>query len=172
MNDNPQTVTIHKARKEDAEAIAQLAADLAAHEADETLCTEDSIKRLLKRKGEPKCHCIVAKLEERIVGFALYYAGYDLSSDSYGFHLADICVREVFRKQGIGKMMLGHIAKQAEDEKREWISLTTLTNNKEAQGFYMSLGFTLVEVNFNAAGSSTLERLKEALVPRKKTMEP
>lgn len=154
-----QRVSIHKATPADAAAIAALAVQLAGHEGQDTLATEASIRALIESKADPKSHVIVADTDLGLAGFAIYYPGYDLSSNTYGFHLADICVDEALRGQGIGRQLMAHIATHAEGESREWVSLTAIRQNEIAQWFYQSLGFTKVDVHFWAAGKTALSQI-------------
>lgn len=154
-----QQASIHTATAENAKAIAALAIQLAGHEGQNTLACEESILKLIESKTDPKCHVIVVDTDLGIGGFAIYYPGYDLSSDTYGFHLADICVDEALRGQGIGRQLMSHIARHAESEAREWVSLTAIQKNESAHWFYQSMGFSKVDVRFWAAGKSVLAEI-------------
>ncbi len=156
-NHNLPAVSIHKASLADAAAIARLAVQLADYERSNTLCDEAAIAQLIASVREPRCHLLVAKAGEKIIGFILFYAGYDLSSDAYGFHLADICVDEPYRHKGVGKALMQALAQQAQHESREWVSLTALKHNQLAQHFYAKCGFEKVAVDFFAAGETTLQ---------------
>lgn len=149
-------MTIHKACSEDAKAVAALAVQLAAHEGEATLCSAASVTRLLAQPREPQCEIFVAKEEGQIIGFAMVYPGYDLSSDSYGYHLADICVEKSRRNHGIGKKLLRHIAAHTLTQQKEWLSLTVLKQNKTARAFYQSLKMRDLPVTFMAAGKQVL----------------
>lgn len=151
-----QRVSIHKAAPKDAGAIAALAVQLAGHEGQDTLACEASICKLIEASSEPRCHVIAADTDLGLAAFAIYYPGYDLTSDTYGFHLSDICVDEALRGQGIGRQMMAHIARHAIGEQREWVSLTAIKRNETAQWFYQSLGFSKIDVHFWAAGKEAL----------------
>lgn len=154
-----QTITIHKATQADAPAIAQMARELAAFEGERSLASAEGIARALSQ-SEPRCYGLLASAEGKRIGFALYYGGYDVSSDSYGFHLADMYVCEAYRAQGIGKKLLAHIAAQAEQEERQWVSLTALAGNMLAEGFYAAQGFSKAPVHFYAIGAGGLKRIR------------
>lgn len=156
-------VSIHKASAEDAPAIAALAQELAAFEQTHSLCNEHRIATLLSSAQTPQCELLVAKQEGIVIAFALYYVGYDLSSDTYGFHLADICVAESKRRQGVGHLLMKHIAQHAIASDHHWISLTVLDQNPSARGFYRSLGLSDVPVSFMAAGRKTLSSICQSV---------
>ncbi len=151
--------SIHKAHITDAAAIADMAQALAAYEGERSFADEAAMRAILTAECEPKCHCLVAKADESPVAFALYYAGYDLSSASYGFHLADLYVEEAHRNQGIATQLLSAIAAQAQAENREWISLTALKNNAAAGAFYSAQNFHKADVDFYAIGANGMRHL-------------
>jgi len=86
--------------------IATLAQELAAYENTHSLCSADRIAALFDASQDPRCTVLVARKAEQIIAFAIYYPGYDLSSDTYGFHVADICVSAAHRRQGTGKQLM------------------------------------------------------------------
>lgn len=155
-NRNECAVSIHKATHDDAAAIATLARQLADVDRVDTLCDQAAIEALIAIKRDPACHLLVAKHNQKTIGFILFYAGYDLSSDSYGFHLADICVEESYRQKNVGTQLMQALAMQAKDQAREWVSLTVTRHNQSAQYFYQLMQFQAVEVDFYAAGQSAL----------------
>lgn len=151
-HNKPEAVFIHTATSQDAPAIAALARQLAQDEGSTSLCDEAAVLRLLKSKTEPVCHVKVARHNDKIVGFVVFYPGYDLSSDSYGFHIADICVDTNARRQGTGTRLIAAIAGQAEKESRVWLSLTVLRANKKAQKFYAARHFIQTGADLWATG--------------------
>ena len=145
-------IIIRDAVARDADSIAQLASQLAQHEKQDTLCDASAIKQLLEGSKAVDVKLIVAELEAKVVGFVLVYSGYDLSSASYGFHLADLCVGAKNRRRGIGKLLMHYVMQLAIQKEYQWISLTSLKNNSEANAFYDSFGFVSVDVAFKAIG--------------------
>ena len=141
-------------------AIATLAQELAAYENTHTVCSADSIAALLNASQDPRCTIRVARRAAQIIAFAIYYPGYDLSSDTYGFHVADICVAAAHRRQGTGKRLMRAIAQEALNQNRQWISLTVLQENQAGLAFYQSLGLSNVPVYFMAAGRTTLSSMR------------
>ena len=154
-----QTITIHKATADDASVIAQMAHELAAFEGEPSRACEQSIAVALAG-SEPRCYALLANAGKQAIGFALYYGGYDLSSASYGFHLADIFVKEAHRGQGAGRALIARIAAHAKEEEREWVSLTALATNDKAEAFYRQLGFHLAPIKFYAIGAKRLEKIQ------------
>ena len=153
------SVTIHNAAPEDASAIAELSKQLAEHESMHSLADAGTFKRLISEPEIDEVKLFVAKSDNAVIGFALIYPGYDLSTDSYGYHLADVCVEEGLRNQGVGKKMMSHIANHIILSQRNWLSLTALQQNNEAVAFYNSLGLLEVPVRFMAAGGQVLSSI-------------
>lgn len=155
----PEAVTIHMATPEDASAIATLAQELADFEGVVSHCDEEAVHRMMLAPQSPSIAIKVARLGTEVVGFALYYAGYDVSTASYGFHLADICVTETMRRKGIGRKLMASIAEHALVENRRWVSLTMLHSNETAKQFYQSLHMIPVPVQMMAIGASGLQSI-------------
>ncbi len=102
---------------------------------------------------------LVAEVDERIVGVLFFYTGYDTLSSCFGYHLADVIVADGHRRRGIGRALITSLAEQALQKNKQWISLTALQKNKEAQAFYASLGFVQVPVQFMAIGAQAMSQL-------------
>lgn len=151
-----QSVAIHKAGADDAATLAALAHELAAYEGETTQADEAALRRALAGEAAPRCEALLAREsgghEAAAAGFALYYPGYDLASAGYGFHLADLYVREPWRRRGIGQALVVAMAQQALEEGRAWVSLTALRTNRSAQAFYAGLGFSEADLAFLALG--------------------
>jgi len=102
---------------------------------------------------------LVAVQGAAVVAVALYYQGYDILTAVHGYHLGDFVVEEASRRRGIGKRLFAALGAQNLAEGGEWISLTVLSHNRAAQGFYTMLGMRHVPVEFFAVGQSTLIQL-------------
>ncbi len=153
-------VEIRAAVRADAAAIAALMNELNWAEGYDVVTHEADIARALFANGrEVNLRALVAQLDGIIVGALLYYPGYDTLSASVGHHLADMVVTQMHRKTGIGKALMKALAALTLAENKEWISLTVLSNNVAACGFYRALGMTQVSVDFYAMGKNALARL-------------
>ena len=154
-----QTVTIHKATPADAAAIAALQRQLALHEQMPSDCDTNAMIQLLTNPHEPRCEFLMAKEGNNVLGFALFYPGYDLSSASYGFHLADLVVDTRRRRQSIGTQLVSTLATRALNEGKTWISLTVMPTNISGVSFYQKHGFISVNCQFMAIGANGLSQL-------------
>jgi GNAT superfamily N-acetyltransferase len=107
---------------------------------------------------------LVAERAQKVIAVALYYPGYDILTSAYGYHLGDIVVEETQRRTGIGRLLFAALGAQNLAEGGEWISLTVLSRNAAAQGFYAMLGMTHVPVEFFAVGKSALTKLVQTVM--------
>lgn len=156
----PTPILIRNATERDIPAIAGLLDALNQFEGYEMLTNEAALQEaLFMPEREVKLAALVAEAEGEVVATLLYYPGYDTLSASIGYHLADMVVAASHRRQGIGRLLVRHLAQQALTQGKEWVSLTALAKNNSARAFYESLAMQRVDVDFFAIGKSVLERL-------------
>ena len=92
------------------------------------------------RSCAPAAQCILAFADGAPAGFALYFFNYSTFLAQPGLYLEDLFVKPEFRGQGIGKALLLHLAKIANERgcgRMEW---TVLDWNQPAIDFYEKLG--------------------------------
>lgn len=155
-----QTVAIHTATAQHAAAITRLAHALAAHEGETSKLSESALCEAMHHHVPP-LRGFVAECDANVIGFVLFYAGFDVSSASSGFHLADIYVEPDYRARGVASRLLQALAQLALAEQHQWVSLTALRSNREAHGFYTAKGFSRVAVDFFATGAAGLEKIAQ-----------
>lgn len=144
----------------DVKAIAVLLTELNRIEGQDVVTTPEAIaEALFAPNREVALHALVAEDGNDVVGMLLYYAGYDTLSASVGHHLADMVVAATHRRTGLGRALVRELARITLAQQKEWISLTALTRNKDAQAFYRTLGMTQVAVDFFAMGKQALRQL-------------
>ncbi len=136
---------IRPARREDVPVILDFIRALAAYEklsheveADE----EKLIHTLFPASGgaPPAAQCILAWSGDVPAGFAIYFFNYSTFLARPGLYLEDLFVHPEFRGHGLGKMLLLHLARLANElgcGRMEW---TVLDWNQPAIDFYESLG--------------------------------
>lgn len=138
--------------KSDANAVALLAQSLAIHEGVISLFHASNFEHDFADKHF--CKIIVAENSEtaEIVGFIMFYTGYDLTSASRGLHLGDIFVADQHRGYGVGRRLFRAAAEWGRDHAdAEWMSWTALKANSSALKFYESLGaITRHDIAFQA----------------------
>ncbi len=143
-------VAIRTPVAEDAIAITRLARALAEYEGVSCRLSSADITMLL---SQPDFYYLrVAEAEGRIVAFIFAYPGYDLSSASHGYHLADIFVAESHRQLGVGKTLLDNLQTHTHMQGGHWVSFAVLRNNENAKEFYRKMDAQAMPVDFYALG--------------------
>jgi GNAT superfamily N-acetyltransferase len=139
---------IRPATDADVPLILQLVRDLAAFEnlTHEVEATEEKLRAaLFPVAGRPTAECLLAFTEDHApAGFAVYFTNYSTFLAKPGLYLEDLFVRPEFRQRGIGKALLLHVARLANQRgcgRMEW---TVLDWNESAQSFYKKLGATVL----------------------------
>jgi|SRR6516165_3576168 GNAT superfamily N-acetyltransferase len=89
---------------------------------------------------EPRYRCLIAEQDSVPVGFALYFYNYSTWRGRAGIYLEDVFVKPEFRKHGIGKALLLHLAKLAVEQQCGRFEWAVLDWNKPAIDFYERLG--------------------------------
>jgi GNAT superfamily N-acetyltransferase len=104
---------------------------------------------------------LVAEEEERVVGYALYYAGFDAVGARKGHYLADLFVLREARGHGIGRRLMRAVAEDALARGGEWLTWNALERNRAARAFYRRIGareHPLVTLSLNADALRRLAR--------------
>jgi GNAT superfamily N-acetyltransferase len=102
----------------------------------------------LRRDGwgpEPRFRCVIADWQEagqpaRGVAFALYFYNYSTWRGRCGIYLEDLFVRPEYRRRGIARALLLHLAQRAVREQCGRFEWSVLDWNAPAIRFYESLG--------------------------------
>ena len=92
----------------------------------------------------PYAESIVAELDDRIVGFGLFFHTYSTFLTQPGLYLEDVFVLPEYRRQGIGKALMISVAKIAFDRGCGRLEWSVLDWNQPAIDFYQSLGATIL----------------------------
>jgi GNAT superfamily N-acetyltransferase len=134
-------VSIRPATVQDVPTLLQLIREFARYDRMdyETAVTEED----LTRDGfgpAPKFRATIAESVGEIAGYALFFEFYSSFQGRAGLFLDDIFVREQFRKHGVGKALLGYVARLAIEEHYFCIRCETLNWNNVALDFYRELG--------------------------------
>lgn len=96
-------------------------------------------ENLLKSEIEnPNSKCIIAKSNDEIVGFACIWKAVD------DIHITNIVVKKIYRKQGIGSLLLKELIKISNIENVTSITLEVKDSNLPAQNLYQKYGFKVL----------------------------
>lgn len=136
-----EVTEVRAARPDDVPLLLELINQLAEYErmADEVVATEARLRETLF--GErPAAEAAIASLDDRPVGFALWFYNYSTFLGRPGLYLEDLFVKPEHRGRGVGKALLAHLARVAVAKgcgRMEW---SVLDWNEPAIRFYRSLG--------------------------------
>lgn len=156
------TPTFRTAIREDVPLIYQMICDLALYEnlLNEVVCDEATLEDWLFERH--RAEVIFAMVEDKEVGFALFFHNFSTFLGRSGLYLEDLYVMPDYRHQGIGTAMfkeLARIALARECGRMEWWCLDW---NQASINFYKSLGAEAMEgwTVYRLSGD-TLHRLAE-----------
>lgn len=87
----------------------------------------------------PLAEAVVATVDKRPAGFAIFYSTYSTVLGRAGIHLEDLYVEHGYRGRGIGQILLGHLAQLAADRNCGRLEWWVLRTNEQAIRFYERL---------------------------------
>jgi GNAT superfamily N-acetyltransferase len=133
-------ISIRSATVADAPLLATLIRELAEYEhaQNEAAVSEESVARD-GFGAHPKFRAIIAELDEQVAGYALFFEFYSSFQGAAGLLLDDIFVLPAFRKKGVGRSLLAHVAAIAVREEYFCIRMEVLDWNEPALGFFQRL---------------------------------
>ena len=110
--------------------------------------------------GEPPAfHVLVAERNGVVVGYALYFPGYDTDRATRGIYLADLYVDKAHRRTGMGRTLMKAVAKACREGGGEWMFWSVLKRNRAARRFYKTMAPELTDVVLCAALGDSFDRL-------------
>jgi len=132
---------IRPAVPDDSPAIAELVRELAIYEKLEAFAkatAEDFRRHLFGPR--PFAEVLIAEVDGKAVGLALFFHTFSTFRGQPGIYLEDLFVQPEHRGLGIGKALLGSLAKLALGRGCGRLEWAVLDWNEPALGFYKSLG--------------------------------
>jgi GNAT superfamily N-acetyltransferase len=144
-------LSIRPATIEDAPVLTVLIRELADYDrlSNETSVIEDDILRD-GFGAAPKFRAVIAEWNGVVAGYALFYEFYSSFQGRAGLFLDDLFVRTKFRKQGIGRALLAHVAAIVYKEGYFCMRWEVLDWNTSAIAFYRNLGAVFMDEWKNA----------------------
>ncbi len=136
---------IRKAEKKDSLAILNLIKELALFEKE-----PESVKLKLsdiENDGfgtKPLFECIVAEINKRIIGMAIYYPRYS-TWNGPTIHLEDLIVSEQYKGKGIGTQLYSNFIKMAFNSGVKRVEWNVLDWNSPAINFYKKSGAKVLD---------------------------
>ncbi len=132
-------ITIRKAVQEDCHRMMELVQELAVYEKAPDEITVGFDHFVNSGFGEkPVWWAIVAEIDGKVEGFALYYIRYS-TWKGQRMYLEDLLVTEKFRGLGVGKLLFDKLVIEAKDKKFSGIAWQVLEWNEPAINFYRKL---------------------------------
>ena len=136
---------IRKAEKKDSLAILNLIKELALFEKE-----PESVKLKLsdiENDGfgtKPLFECIVAEINKKIIGMAIYYPRYS-TWNGPTIHLEDLIVSEQYKGKGIGTQLYSNFIKMAFNSGVKRVEWNVLDWNSPAINFYKKSGAKVLD---------------------------
>ena len=132
---------VRAAGPEDAGLILELVRELAAfeREPDAVAATAEDFRRELA-SAHPAFGCLIAELDGRPAGFALFFHNFSTWTGRRGIYLEDLFVRDSARGRGVGRRLIVELARLAVERGCARLDLWVLQWNP-ARRFYEDLGY-------------------------------
>jgi GNAT superfamily N-acetyltransferase len=154
-------IDIAAAGEADLPLILALITELADYEklAQQVVATEAGLRQALFGP-RPAAAALIARVGGECAGFALYFHNFSTFLGRHGLYLEDLFVRPAFRGLGVGKALLGSLARLAVMRGCGRFEWAVLDWNLAAREFYESLGAEAnpAWINYRITGAA-LERL-------------
>jgi GNAT superfamily N-acetyltransferase len=134
---------VRPAQPTDTPVIFEFIKQLAVYEKLEAEVVGDE-PSLHKHLFEHKCgtEVLIAELENKLVGFALYFTNFSTFLTRPGFYLEGLFVLPEHRGAGVGRALLKHLAALAVSKNYGRVEWSCLDWNEDALGFYRKIGAT------------------------------
>ena len=128
------------AEEKDAAKILYFIKELAAYEKmlDEVIATEELLKEWIF--VQKKAEVIFAIVDDKEIGFALFFHNFSTFLGRAGIYLEDLYVMPEYRGKGYGKALLKKLAQIAVERKCGRLEWWCLDWNQPSIDFYLSLG--------------------------------
>ena len=156
-------LTITPATPEDIPIILDLIRGLAEYEreAESATATPEQLHAALFG-GRPAAECIIARLDDSAVGFALWFQSFSTWTGLPGMWLEDLFVLPQFRRRGVGRALLAYLARLCVERGYGRFEWSVLDWNTPALDFYQSLGAVAMEEwTIHRLSGEALRRLAE-----------
>ena len=154
-------IHIRPATRPDAALIVKFIRELAEYEKmlDQVQATAADIELQLFG-AKPAAECVIAELDGKPAGFALFFHNFSTFLARPGLYLEDLFVKPELRGKGVGKRLLAHLANLALQRGCGRFEWAVLDWNTPAIRFYRSLGAEMMETwKINRLSGAALKKL-------------
>lgn len=134
-------VGIRPATTNDAALVLAFIRELAAYEklSHEVRVTEEQVRSTLFG-DRPVAEVVIASLDDRPVGFAVFFPSYSTFLGRPGLYLEDLFVRPEARGLGVGRALLAYLARLTVERGWGRLEWRVLDWNEPSIAFYKKLG--------------------------------
>jgi len=133
--------TIRTAGEDDVDAVLRLVRESAASQgALDRVCVDAATLRGAMTGPDPRVHALLADIDGRSVGLALYMFTFSTWTSVNGIHLEDLYVEPAARRGGVGRALMSALADIARERGCGRFQWYVLRSNDTARRFYESLG--------------------------------
>ncbi|MBS0378275.1 MAG: GNAT family N-acetyltransferase [Proteobacteria bacterium] len=134
-------LTIRAAVPGEESLVLRFIRDLAEYErlADQVVATPQDLHKALFGP-RPYAEVVFGCLDERPVGFALFFHNFSTFLGKPGIYLEDLFVLPAARGAGVGKALLSHLARLTLERGGARLDWSVLDWNEPSIGFYRTLG--------------------------------
>ena len=141
MSDDDMTLEIKAATEADVPVILTFIRKLAEYGdiSDEVAANEDDIRAALFG-AHPVAAAVLAVVGNEPAGFAIYSYTFSSFLGRPGMFVEDLYVENAYRSRGVGKALLVHLAKLAQQRSCGRLEWAVLNWNERAMEFYQDLG--------------------------------
>ena len=139
------TLTLRSATADDAALVVEFIHALAEYEqlSCECTATEEQVRATLLSPSS-NAECILAFSDGVPAGFAVFFSNYSTFLARPGIYLEDLFVKPAYRQRGIGKGLILHLAKLANERGCGRLEWSVLEWNTPAIEFYKGIGATIL----------------------------
>ena len=127
---------IRQATIDDLETVLYFIHQIAIYEKmeDQVIATKESLHEWMFEKGI--CQAIIASVDGKDVGFALYFFNFSTFVGKAGLYLEDLYVSEAVRGQGVGRALIEQVYDFANKKNCNRVYWTTQEGNTTARKLY------------------------------------
>lgn len=143
--DGKMELSFRKANIKDTALILRFIKELAEYEKmlDEVVVTEELLQEWLFEKE--KAEVIFAVINEKEIGFALFFHNFSTFLGRSGIYLEDLYIKPKYRGKGYGKEIFKQLAKIAVARNCGRLEWACLDWNQPSIDFYLSLGAKVMD---------------------------
>jgi len=139
--ENLRPLHIRPAAPDDSRRIVEMIRELAEYERLSHVCHAEPDRLEAQLFGNPpRAEVVLADWEGQPAGFALFFPTFSTFECAPSLYLEDLFVRPPFRRRGIGRALLRHLAGLAVERGCRRMEWAVLDWNRSAIDFYLELG--------------------------------